>query len=365
MDDCIKVMPKRIEFITKKEAEEKQKELLNSNIKFITFFNHVDDVLSMEKEYTDKVAVSFSKPTKIKDFKKRAPESYEKMIETQKYLALNNKLPEDIIGFLSTPKNKEGINIKNDDIHYMFVESHIGVDIIQMAGRVRNKVDVLYIVVDSKPHLDFEDEYEAEISRYPKFISAIESKLYDLCIENGYNLWEDNVEELAWRKSIVKHEKLKKIIDYIHNKFPYIRFDYFDYRFKYYPDRLKSRKYYYSEDLKYKNAVQSSGTLKALTGEWFPNVPVHISKKVKLLKDTEAAVLDYLEGNGWANKGKVIRKEQIKEILNELNTITGNENKSLKPLLNKYGYDLVPANKSHNANRPFVIESIIKEKQAA
>lgn len=212
MDDCIKVMPKRIEFITKKEAEEKQKELLNSNIKFITFFNHVDDVLSMEKEYTDKVAVSFSKPTKIKDFKKRAPESYEKMIETQKYLALNNKLPEDIIGFLSTSKNKEGINIKNDDIHYMFVESHIGVDIIQMAGRVRNKVDVLYIVVDSKPHLDFEDEYEAEISRYPKFISAIESKLYDLCIENGYNLWEDNMEELAWRKSIVKHEKLKNLL---------------------------------------------------------------------------------------------------------------------------------------------------------
>ena len=52
-------------------------------------------------------------------------------------------LPDDVKIFLTTTKNKEGINIQNDDVKIMFAESSQRAELIQMAGRVRNGLDEL------------------------------------------------------------------------------------------------------------------------------------------------------------------------------------------------------------------------------
>ena len=156
-----------------------------------------------------------------------------------------------------------------------------------------------------------------------------------------------------------------ELVTYIHEKFQYIRFDYFTYTYKSYIERKISKNYYLKEVNKYKEAVQSSETLIILANEWFPDTPVEISEKVKLVKDTEAAVNDYLWDNNLVDTGTIIRKEQRKQILEDLNTITGENNKALKPLLNKYGYDLKKLNKSNKSDAPYTIVTIDNKQVAA
>lgn len=151
MEECINVRPQSIEFITKKEAWEKQNEMLLQGQKFIAFFNHIGDVLELGKKYPESAAVSFSEEKKRKQLKANAEEVYNKMVETEKYIAENKHLPEGLTALLSTSKNKEGINIENEDIPVMFIEAHSRDEVVQMAGRVRVPVGKLYLIFNSPP----------------------------------------------------------------------------------------------------------------------------------------------------------------------------------------------------------------------
>jgi hypothetical protein len=68
----------------------------------------------------------------------------------EKELAESSLLAEDIYFFVTTSRNKEGININNKDIKYMFVETHLMYDVVQMAGRVRCGVEKLYIISNAE-----------------------------------------------------------------------------------------------------------------------------------------------------------------------------------------------------------------------
>lgn len=175
MDTCLTVQPKSIKVITKQEAKVIQSDMLNSKQKFVAFYNHVDDAVKLAKEHPESVAASFSKAKSRSELKKVCPAAFEIMSQTEQFIAENRQLPSKILGFSSTAKNKEGINIENDDISAMFVESHERDEIIQMVGRVRNPVEILYIVMDSVQHIDRESPL-----RFPVSVFSI-SPIFKIC----------------------------------------------------------------------------------------------------------------------------------------------------------------------------------------
>ncbi|MDD6040247.1 MAG: hypothetical protein PUD63_03495, partial [Clostridia bacterium] len=134
MKTCINVTPKSVRFITKEESAALQQQMLMQHYKFIAFYNHVSDILALDEELPAEasagIAMAFSKATVLDQMKKDHDPRLQRMLDTQAYLAQHEKLPDDVYAFLSTSKNKEGINIKNSDIHAMFVETHAELGIV-------------------------------------------------------------------------------------------------------------------------------------------------------------------------------------------------------------------------------------------
>lgn len=168
MDRCVRVEPKHVLLADKAEVLEDMKQRLAAGEKVIYFANRVSTVLNLYRnafqEYRNEAAVSFSADDELDKQEKENREILERRDEIQAYIAENQKLPDDIRLFLTTSKNKEGINIKNADIKTMYIETHSQIDAIQMAGRVRAGLDQLYIVTDAVQNSAPESPFEYELS---------------------------------------------------------------------------------------------------------------------------------------------------------------------------------------------------------
>ena len=66
---------------------------------------------------------------------------------------------------MTTSKNKEGININNEDIHHAYIEEHSLTDIRQMAGRLRCGAEHAYVIVDAQGHNTNEHRLERWLTR--------------------------------------------------------------------------------------------------------------------------------------------------------------------------------------------------------
>ena len=148
-DKCENVVPKKIILIDKQTAKQQIQKLLKDGEKVIYFSNHTLSENEAKKEFqiTDdiKIGVSFSNDKKRKTLSK---EEKDRLNEIDDSLS-KCLIPENIKFFVTTSRNKEGININNTDYNNMFVESHLLYDIVQMAGRVRSGVENLFIITDS------------------------------------------------------------------------------------------------------------------------------------------------------------------------------------------------------------------------
>ena len=194
MDQCINVRPKNIHFVTTDEAHAQLIQQLKNGDKAVYFTNHtpnVEDFLHGTDIAPAKVAVSFSKKEKRDKMAKDAPEAFARMVQVESSVANDKLLPDDIHLWLTTSRNKEGINIENKDIAHLYVESHIQSDIIQMAGRIREGVEHMYVIVDSQDNHTSEWKYLPEFSRTQLVTSvntagsiddACNTMLKDICI---------------------------------------------------------------------------------------------------------------------------------------------------------------------------------------
>ncbi len=259
-------------------------------------------------------------------------------------------LPKNIKAFLSTAK-KEGINIKNQDFHVVFVEAHNEIDIIQMVGRLRNPIETLYIVVDSVVHHDQESRYERKLSKSESFIPNINTYYQSLCQRREIDLYDP---EDIFRQPAHCIVDLGDFIDYIHAKFLYIRYDYFTDKFVFYSERESGKAYYAQQHRTYSEATRTSAGLQNLASQWFPGIPVHVD--INLAGDIQQAVDKYLHQNNWLNGQREIRQAERTEILRELNRLTGENSRQLGTILHHYGYQL--KSNSHRANALHTITRI-------
>lgn len=346
MEICNNVTPKNIHFLPQEEAKEMQEQFLKDKVKYVAFFNHIKPIRALEKDFPADVAMSFSRVEEIEDLKKNYPKSYDRMKAVSNHLSEKKHLPDDVIAFLSTSRNKEGINIKNEDIHIMFVETHNDVDIIQMAGRLRNPADTLYVALNSTDFHDTDSRYEASFAEYPPLLHTVNDFFTRLCKESKFTFGDE------CSKNIRSYDNLADFIDFIHAKFPYIRYDYFSNTFLFYPERRISKQYAAQQSSRYRSAVEQQEGLNKLAHEWFPGSSCTISARKILEQDAQRAVDEYLTDNLWLDASTIVRSAEKAIILEALITLTGKPIKTLAPALKHYGYKLYPLTKSKDINTP-------------
>lgn len=363
MKRCISVQPQSVECITKLEAQQLQRTLLTRGEKFISFFNHIGEMLEFvetcPQDQQSKIVVTFSSQEDKCELKKRRKDLYDRIKTTQEHLAEHQKLPHDVVAFLSTSKNKEGINIKNEDIHFVFVEAHAQLDIVQMTGRLRNPAEKLYIIVDSTGYEDWENMHAQGLAKYPDTLKSLNSYYQEECRKIGY-LAED-----TFAKPAYEYDSLKSLIQHKHKQDDYIRFDYFSNSFMYYREREVGKHYYHAQKQRFEHAMENRYTLRMWVKSIYPEAQCTLSPQIKYHVNQQAIVDHYLESNHWLNLERTIRDKERTQILADLNQLLGTDAKTLKPLLYKFGYLFDALTKSHKKDRPYGIHRIKKQDNAA
>lgn len=302
-DVCRCVQPENIHFMDSTQAYKQITEQLKNNERLVFFANHTafPDALAKHFDFPrEKIAVSFSDDEKRSYLKKQSkpkkdksteePESdYERMENVEKYLFEHESIRPDIGLFYTTSRNKEGINISDKDIRHIYIESHSITDIKQMAGRIRNGAEHIYIIMDPIGHGDSEHSLEQDFAK-----EFCVKKNNEVSLANS--LLKSYLDERKLSATDAYHEKDTRIdnfIDFMKKKTPYLEFDYFSFKFRYNLYREIARDNYFSELETFNDAKEQPYLLINLFKKEFPYTKIHAYNSPE--DEAKAYVLKYLE----------------------------------------------------------------------
>lgn len=200
-------------------------------------------------------------------------------------LTVNEKVPQNIKILFSTSKNKEGININDDDIKIAIAETHNKADLIQIAGRVRGNPNngegiTTLIIVACKEQFKY----------YPDDFTYIFNKHIAKGLTKTYNDTKSKKtirNPSSWLKKLPQYEKDR-------DAYRYIRYDYIGENFAVYEGYYEQQKQNINNIIEFEdilnNAVlrkDSSGNCLVFSGkeimeqEWFKWSKVFILSKHK------------------------------------------------------------------------------------
>ncbi len=341
MKKCKNVVPKNIFFVSTEDAWRQMEYQLSWGEKIVYFTNHVIfpeiycESLGLAREAT---AVSFSKEEKRIALRESCEADYNRMVSTEQYLAKNSKLPEDVQLFMTTSRNKEGVNIENKDIKHLYVESHVRSDVVQMAGRIRDGVENMYIVIDSIGHGSPEWEREAEFTEM--MIASYAQRKSEICgVTNEYLEYlckELNIEGMyaaGFRAtttiSKTGEERLSKYIEYVESKFPYVRYSYLKNAFQYYNFRKLGKEYQRANYRLFNEGKDNPSRYAEIVKEWFPASSVY-----HYVTPSERA-WQYFQTEVLSKKESYI-DEEVSNILDDLNRIFCSNITQINSLLKKF-----------------------------
>lgn len=184
----------------------------------------------------DNIGISYSDDEK-KDAK-FPPELVEKKVLIQKSLEKKEVLPPEVRIFITTSKNKEGININDTDVKSMVVESHQRDEVRQMAGRVRNGLEYLIIDRDAAQHS-----------------SAGSPLMYQICRACIGDVNDTFCKYWEKRGGVPNKEQLQSQIKKVEDAFRYLRYDYFEEKFRVYVGRQKGDKLAYENEYDFQQYI--------------------------------------------------------------------------------------------------------------
>lgn len=335
-DECINVVPKEVRFIESDNVKKQIEGQLQDGKKVLYFTNHVilPSAFCLKTSIDpDHVAISFSDKTRRSNLKSDDEETFNRMERTENSIRDNSLIPDDIHLFITTSRNKEGINITNEDFQYTYVESHNYSDVIQMAGRIRKGVDCLYIVVDSKGYgagkwrLDADFcNMEIACKSQDTVTGAANEYLKALCQKLKLDLYNDPEASTT----AYSNKMIGAYIDYIHEKFPFVRYSYFKNIFEFYGLKKKGHIYQQDNNDAFMNAGMTAEPYKDLAQSWFPTAKVYpFTSKEVISKQMLLAFL----GN---DPDRLVPEQDIEELVAQLNTIWGSDLGSINPLMKKF-----------------------------
>ena len=310
LDTCRSVFPRNIHFLTQQQAQQNIRQQLQSGERIVYFSNHVPDAGKLCKTYQiakERIAISFSDKKRRENLQKQfetqekgsdsqSENDYPRMIRVENHLAEHASIPADIDLFVTTSRNKEGININDEDIHHVYTESHSITDIKQMAGRIRNGVEHLYIILDAPKLGSADGPFESYISEQVSQSSItahgpVESQLNHNLKE--FCRWQKISDLSSIRAYDSAHPKLSSYIDQIKKKYPYVEFDYFSNEFRFNTYRKDSLNYYANELQMFDDAIADPAQLNALFQKSFPHSKIHAY--ISPIDQGRTYVLRYLE----------------------------------------------------------------------
>ena len=369
-DTCVHLVPDIVSLMKKEVVPERIFRIWSHGERLIYFVNSVSamaDLIEKLKAYgipeTD-IAIAFTNSPNAS----RLPQTLvEQRNAVREYLVTYSRLPPEVRIFITTSQNKEGISIEDDDIKYMFSESHNKADLEQMAGRVRGNPDtgtgirMLTVVYDAA---DNWDDWN--------FLECALDKMLVGQAKNALHLHEAAYEQAG------KKYKLEKDISAIQKKHRYLRYDYISKKFCHFIGREKCENqnradkielasymeildeilYYYSDRSGYTYAATGRSELRE---NWFPYSRVYNSPDRSMGQKEEATMnlLSFLHKNNLINIE--ITPKQTDCILDEIRRLIviygkqklgfrNNNPQSLGPALRKFNMNCEPAS-HHNRNK--------------
>lgn len=337
MAECVNVVPHNIHFMTAKDAKSQLSKQLANGEKAVYFTNHTPSLSAFCKDTSinpDVVAVSFSDKEKRATLAKEEPTAFERMERVEDAIATHNRIPDDIRLWLTTSRNNEGINILNEDIDHLYVESHIQSNIIQIAGRIRKGVNHMYIIVDSQDHHSSTWQDEPYLYRDESPGSIIDG--YNNFLKNFYgNVGTKPPLANAETFTYDIEQTCKRVAAYVEHvqERAYVRYSYFDNAFHFYKLRDISRCLQQQELNMFKRALKNPGNIEALFRLWFPDSVVHPYIPSEEARKQEA--IAYLSEQGVLDVRNRFDQAACTAIRIELNRIYNTDLTSLNPLLKK------------------------------
>ena len=337
-NECLSVCPANVSFIQNENVYELIRAKLSKGEKGVYFKNHTPNIQSILKGIkadASEVALSFSKEKKREELEKNDPQSHALMVTTEKMLREECMLPEDIKLFVSTSRNKEGINIKNKDFSYMIVEAHNQSDVVQMAGRVRYGIDELYIVLDAKQFELTSWKLESNFAATEIAFKDTATKEYSgaandyfkaICRKSGLSVFNNK----QAGDNVYTHKELKAYIAYIEKTFDFVRFNFFRNVFELYDLRVSGYKYLDNSKKAFERAAEEDNPYYELVSQWFPSAKVHplIPKE----KQAEQVFEEFIKKYGVTR----IPESEVDELRQQLNITLNTKYKSMNSLLKRF-----------------------------
>lgn len=283
---CKNVFPKNIYFLNNTQVQRQIQMHSQTGERAVYFGNHVPFPNDLSIQFgipQNKIAVSFSDEERRLKLKQESESQhvdssgsendYERMVNVEKHLYNHDSIRSDITFFYTTSRNKEGININDPDIHHVYIESHNLTDIKQMAGRLRNGVENVYIILDSKGHGNSEPRFEQIFAQefcnsnsYNPDSSHVNTMLNAFCTKQKLTLSEAYHSE---------NSEVGEFIDFIKKKSPYLEYDYFAQEIRYNFYRQKARAFAFKVNDTFNDAAKHPKKLAALFQKEFPYSFIH------------------------------------------------------------------------------------------
>lgn len=326
-DECIHLVPDRVYLLKRAVVAEILHNLWRDGQRLIYFVSSVRNMAGLITELKARGVAETDIGIAYTDGKNEdllPPQLVEEKENIRTCLVEHQRLRPDVKIFLTTAQNKEGISIEDDDIKYVFAESCQKAELEQMAGRVRgNKEDgtgtrVLGVVYDADIRWAADEYLEQELSR--KSVNIVNEAM------------QQHEEERTGKN---KDYSLKKDIEHIEGKFPYLRYDYIGKRMEYYAAKGECKRQNYCDSRNFLCNVElydevlwdelgDDGFIDGITGrtilhrECFPYSQVFRSREEKgtPLQLATEALLDYLQRNELLDAN--LSTEQQTAVMNEI-----------------------------------------------
>ena len=225
-------------------------------------------------------------------------------------LVNEERIPENVKIFLTTVKNREGINILDTDIKTMYSESHHAAELTQMAGRVRNGLDTLFVLYDAAEHPSGSNRYNERLER--------------LCVDSANQTYNDYIRFFSERGKPFPKEEIIKTIE---AKFQMILFNPLSEKFEYFQGRQKCFKQQREDSSELQDIVDTWEVPYLYNGlamgcevfsDWFPHSKIWVMYKQEK-EDVVSRISKYLSENGYDDRK--IKKKQYDELKAALNAI--------------------------------------------
>lgn len=299
---CIHVDAKEVCLTYSNQIEQKIINSIRDGQRIIYFANSITRMENMVSELLglgmreQEIGIAYAGTSK-RNFPPTMLENKERI---RKNIVEQELIPENIRLFITTSQNKEGVNINNTDIKIMVAESNEKSALIQMAGRIRNGLDRLYILYDAQQHTsNFNDEAETELDYFCR----------------------DTINQFCKKKEFFEIPDWSTI-RFVENKFPYLRYDYVLKCIQFYNDRKKGYIQAKSDIEQLKNYVadwENGG--KSKFQQWFPYSNVVLQKEPSYQEQRRYLnrQIEELLQNGYVERD--ISKTEKDALLAEINQI--------------------------------------------